>query len=151
MDFYIFAQLVIVSVTATTAMTLFSYAVSKTFRELFKEPVLLSYILMKLKKHPTARSEKTLGWLLHYFIGFFFVLGYYILWSQSILPVTFLSALLLGIVSGIIGILSWVIMFKISDHKPEINFKGYYLQLFFAHIIFALTATAVYYISLTLL
>jgi hypothetical protein len=42
-------------------------------------------------------------------------------------------------------------MFKLSNHKPAIDFKGYYIQLFFAHVIFGLTAAAVYALSLTTL
>jgi hypothetical protein len=151
MDLFTFIQLLIVSITATTTMTLFSYAVSKTFREVFKEPVLLSYILVKLKTHRPLQSETTWGWLLHYIIGFLFVLAYHYIWVRDILPVSFLSALLLGASSGIIGVISWIIIFQIANHRPNIDFKGYYLQLFFAHIIFALTATAIYFLSLTIL
>jgi hypothetical protein len=38
-----------------------------------------------------------------------------------------------------------------TNHQPPIDFKGYYIQLFFAHIIFAVTATALYSISFTIL
>ncbi|WP_228515158.1 MULTISPECIES: hypothetical protein [unclassified Flavobacterium] len=150
-DFYTFLQLLIVSITATSTMTLFSYAVSKNFRELYKEPVLLSLVLSKLKLETAPKTENVLGWILHYIIGFLFVLAYHFLWSHNILPVSILSALLLGSISGIIGILGWMLIFKLSNHKPAIDFKGYYIQLFLAHVIFGLTATAVYALSLTTL
>lgn len=151
MDFYTFIQLIIVSVTATSAMTAFSYAASKRFRELYKEPVLLSYILKIFRMHLTENSEETFGWVLHYAIGFVFVLVYHFLWINNILEINILNTLLLGILSGAVGVLGWMIIFKISNHQPKIDFKGYYIQLFLAHIIFAITATAIYFISLTIL
>jgi hypothetical protein len=146
MDFYIFLQILIASIAATSAMTLFSYVVSTSFRELYKEPVLLTFILSKLKLDLSLKTKAILAWLLHYFIGLIFVVIYHILWFYSILKLSLLSALLLGAISGIIGIISWMFLFKITDHKPAIDFKGYYIQLFFAHIIFGITAALVYYL-----
>ncbi|MBS7231648.1 hypothetical protein KHA90_11490 [Flavobacterium psychroterrae] len=151
MDIYIFIQLLIVSIAATSAMTLFSYAASASFRELYKEPVLLTFMLTKLNIEVQPKTKVVLAWLLHYFIGLLFVLGYYYLWINNILPVSFLSGFLLGFVCGIIGIIGWMIMFKLSNHQPEIDFKGYYFQLLLAHIVFGLVATLVYHLSLTIL
>lgn len=142
---YIFLQILIASIAATSAMTLFSYIISKSFRELYKEPVLLTFILSKLNLDLSIKTKTILAWLLHYFIGLIFVIIYHILWFYNILKLSLLSALLLGAVSGIVGIISWMLMFKITDHKPQIDFKGYYIQLFFAHIIFGITAALVYY------
>lgn len=144
MDFYIFIQILIASIAGTSAMTLFSYIISTSFRELYKEPVLLTYILSKLNLDLSIKTKAVLAWLLHYIIGLIFVVAYHILWFYNILDLSFVSALLLGAVSGIIGIIGWMFMFKITDHKPRIDFKGYYIQLFFAHIIFAITATLTY-------
>jgi len=148
---YIIIQLILVAIGATSAMTWFSYVMSKSFQELYKEPVLLSFALKKTNISLSEKSQKTWGWLIHYIIGFLFVMGYYIVWVKNILPVSPLNALLLGVISGVIGILSWIIIFKMTDHQPPIDFKGYYIQLFFAHIIFAIVATALYSITLTLL
>lgn len=150
MDFYTFFQIIIVSLLATSAMTLFSYTMSASFRELFKEPVLLSFILIKTNLELSVQTKKYLAWLLHYFIGFIFVLAYHIIWLYNILYLSIISTLLLGIVSGVIGIIGWILIFKISDYQPKIDFKGYYIQLFFAHIIFAIVATVVYYLSSTI-
>ncbi|WP_394775634.1 hypothetical protein [Flavobacterium sp.] len=89
MDIYIFIQLLIVSIAATSAMTLFSYAASASFRELYKEPVLLTFMLTKLNIEVQPKAKATLAWLLHYFIGLLFVLAYYYLWIKDILPVSF--------------------------------------------------------------
>ncbi|OXA75919.1 hypothetical protein SAMN05444397_11267 [Flavobacterium aquidurense] len=149
MDLYLIFQIIIVSIAATSTMTLFSYAVSASFREIYKEPLLLSYLLHNLKINLSNASKNILGWLIHYGIGVIFVVVYHYFWARNILELNFLHALLLGIASGIVGIISWMIFFKLSHYQPRIDFKGFYIQLFVAHIIFALTATAVYAISLT--
>jgi hypothetical protein len=149
MDFYTILQIIIVSIAATSAMTLFSYVISASFRELYKEPVLLTFLLTQLKLELSPGTKKILAWLIHYIIGLLFVIGYHLLWIYNILDLSVLTAIILGAISGIIGILGWVIMFKIARYKPAIDFKGYYIQLFFAHVIFGLVATATYYLLLT--
>jgi len=149
MDLYVTFQIIIVSIAATSSMTLFSYAVSAQYREVYKEPLLLTYLLRNFKINLSTASKNTVSWLIHYAIGMVFVTIYYYFWARNLLQLSFLHALILGIASGIAGIISWMILFKVSDYKPPINYKGYYIQLFTAHIIFALTATAVYAISLS--
>ena len=151
MDIYALLQILVATIEATSAMTLFSYAVSASFRELYKEPVLLTFLLAQLKIEVSLKSRATLAWLLHYFIGFIFVLIYHFLWVNDILKLSILNALLLGSISGIIGIIGWMIMFRLADYKPNIDFKGYYIQLFFAHIIFGVVAALFYYLSLTII
>jgi len=150
MDFFTLIQIIIVAIVATSAMTLFSYVVSASFRELYKEPVLLTYVLGKTNLELSLQTKKKLAWLLHYIIGFIFVLIYHFLWIKAILSLSITNGLLLGTASGIIGIIGWLLIFKIADYKPKIDFKGYYLQLFFAHIIFGLVATATYWIFTSL-
>jgi len=151
MTLYTIFQLLLIAFLATSAMTWFSYAMSETFRELYKEPVLLTYVVKKLNITISKRWQKIWAWLIHYIIGLLFVIGYHIIWVNDILPISPLTALIFGVISGIIGIIGWVFLFKITHHQPTIDFKGYYIQLFFAHVIFAIVATAFYYITLTLI
>lgn len=144
MNFHILSQILIVTIAATSLMTLFSYVVSAGARELYKEPVLLTYILSSLKIEVSPQVKTFLAWLLHYLIGLFFVLIYHYLWSHEIVEMSWPAAFVLGALSGITGILGWILMFKIVPQKPNIDFKGYYVQLFFAHIIFAIAAFFVY-------
>ena len=144
MNFYIATQIIISAIAATTVMTLFSYAISESARELYKEPVLLTYILSSLKIEVSSRTKIFLGWFLHYIIGTAFVLVYHLLWFYDISELSWLAALLFVAMSGVIGILGWVLMFGLIPEKPNIDFGGYYLQLFVAHIIFGLTAFMMY-------
>lgn len=133
-------QLLIATVAATSAMTLFSYILSAGFKELYKEPLLLKYLLMKLKIAVSDRVKEILAWGIHYAIGFVFVLGYYLLWVNGIILFTILVGMGLGAICGIIGIISWMIMFKLARFEQKAGDKGYYFQLFVAHIIFGVTA-----------
>ena len=144
MNLHILLQIVISSIAATSVMTLFSYAVSASFRELYKEPVLLTFILTKLHIEVSPNTKSILAWLLHYVIGLLFVIAYHFMWIYNLAAFLWSIALLFGAISGIIGILGWAMMFKAVDQKPNIDIKGYYLQLFFAHVIFGLVAFLVY-------
>ena len=151
MDLYIFIQLVLISGAATSAMTWFSYFMSKNYRKLYKEPVLLSSVLVQMNIDITNECKDNLGWFLHFVIGFLFVAAYHIIWAEDILAISALSALILGVISGIIGIISWMFIFKITHYRPLLGFRDYYIQLFFAHIIFTVVATALYFLTLILL
>ena len=140
-NFYI---IVIASILATSAMTAFSYAVSASFRDLYKEPVLLSYLLSELQINISPEKKNILGWILHYVIGVIFVLIYHFMWKHNILDLSWPVSILLGTISGFLGIISWFFMFKFTHFTPNIDFKGYYLQLLLAHIIFGIVAFMVY-------
>ena len=129
---------------ATSLMTAFSYLISAAFRKLYKEPLLLQYLLTRFHFGLTGIWKMIVGWAIHYMIGLTFVMTYYILWRYNLIDITWLSGLAFGSVIGIIGIGGWATMFILSDYKPRIDFKGYYLQLFFAHLIFGMTTYAVY-------
>ena len=150
MDFYTIILLFLVSIIATSSMTLFSYSVSSAFRELYKEPVLLAFVLKKFNINISSNAKITTAWILHYLIGLFFVVIYYMLWKNNIITISTLDTLIVGAVTGIVGIVGWVLLFKTSDYRPNLNFTGYYLQLFLAHLIFALTAAASFYLSFDL-
>ena len=144
MTFHILFQILITTIAATSAMTLFSYVVSASARELYKEPVLLTYILSSIKMEVSPLTKTVLAWLLHYVIGLAFVVAYHFLWVHDVVEMSWPVALVMGAISGIIGILGWMVMFKMVPQKPNIDFKGYYVQLFFAHIIFGVVAFFVY-------
>lgn len=138
-----YLTLLLSTITATTAMTLLSYAFSATFRELYKEPLLLKYLLQRLGSKLTANTEEVLGWLIHYVVGFLFVLCFQLLLEFEVVTLSFLSGVLFGAVAGLFGIGWWHIMFKLS-HFPKIDFKGYYRQLFFVHVVFGVVVVYTY-------
>ena len=138
-----FIKIILATLVGTTLMTLFSYLVSNFFNKLYKEPVLLNYLLHYLGINMRDRAKRISGWVIHYIIGLIFVIVYDILWQYKI-QFSWLSGIIFGMISGIVGIISWIFMFKVPDDKPKIDYKGYYIQLLFAHIIFAIGVVIVY-------
>ncbi|PJJ08675.1 hypothetical protein CLU83_1961 [Flavobacterium sp. 1] len=149
MNFYTFLQILIVSIAATSAMTLFSYVISSRYRKIYREPVLLSNLLVQMKVDLSVISKKIIGWLVHFSVGFIFVFVYHLLWLYNILDLSAVNAFYLGIASGLIGVFCWAVMLKIAKYTYSVHFKGYYFQMFISRIIFALYAATVYYILLT--
>ncbi|MBZ4033380.1 hypothetical protein K6T82_01275 [Flavobacterium sp. 17A] len=150
MDPYLIVQLILISIGATSAMTWFSYFISKIFQKQYKEPIILATVFGEFNFNISGGIKRKVGWMLHFLIGFLFVAGYHIILDENILSISIPSAILLGSISGIIGIIGWFIIFKNTNYKPRIDFTGYYIQLFFAHIVFALVAVFLYYMTLIL-
>lgn len=137
-------QIMIAAFSATNIMTTFSYLLSVTYNRLFKEPVLLNFILDEVGFSVKSKWKGFAGWFAHYCIGLLFVLTYDILWRYTNIEFGFGSGLLFGIVSGFIGIVGWHLMFRLPNNKPNVPLKDYYVQLFFAHIIFAIAVVIAY-------
>lgn len=137
-------KIILATIAGTSVMTAFSYLASEAFNKLWKEPVLLNLVVAKANVELTPRRKSIFGWVIHYAIGLAFVLCYKFVWNNFDIDPTWFCGLIFGIISGLIGIFSWFLMFKLPEEKPKIKFKHYYLQLFIAHIFFALTVIAVY-------
>lgn len=134
---------ILVAVAATTSMTLFNFLLSDIRKINFREPHLLAKILSSGDKN-LSRKDCYAGWALHYMIGLFFIMGFQFVFNYDLLHTTWISALVLGAVGGIIGILGWKLVIKITYIIPHFEFRKYYLQLLGAHTIFALTAIAIF-------
>ena len=131
------AKIMIAAFSATNVMTTFSYLMSIHYKKLFKEPVLLNYILDDLHLCPKGKWKFISGWLAHYIIGLFFAFLYALIWEYTRLKFGIISGIVLGIVSGFIGILGWKLIYKLPRKEPHVRLKEYYVQLFFAHVLFA--------------
>jgi len=137
-------QILIASIFGTMVMTSFSYYISERFKGLFKEPVLLNLVVSSMRIELDPNRKSSLGWMLHFVIGLLFAIIYHLIWKNSDFDPTWFCGLIFGMISGIIGIVSWHFLFKIGTNPPKIKFKEYYIQLFVAHILFALAVVLVY-------
>lgn len=135
--------LIITSFIATSVMTLFSYIVSWITQQPYKEPLLLAVLLNNFHVSDN-KTSRTIGWSLHYLLGLLFVLAYDAIVRLEWLPISWTGALLYGTIIGIIGIIGWIIMFRMSYTKPKMSYRVFYTQLFVAHVIFALATAACY-------
>jgi hypothetical protein len=137
-------NIVLPAITGTTFMTLFSKAIGEIENENFSEPDLLAKLYHRLQPAKTNSTAKIVGWVSHYAVGGLFASVYNALWANKLVKSSGKNGVWLGAVSGALAITVWKATFKLHPIPPGIHFKKYYIQLFFAHIVFALFATAVY-------
>jgi len=134
MDMY---KIMIAAFSGTNIMTGFSFLLSLSYKELFKEPVMLNYILHGIGVELKGKWKKAEAWIAHYVIGLFFVIIYEALWQYTNIKFGWLSGIVFGAASGAFGILCWHFIYRLPDHKPKAPMKEYYLPLILAHIVFA--------------
>ena len=131
---------------ATSVMTAFSYILAEIRDKQFREPELLNMLLSRSDLFRLKLSKNSIaGWILHYLIGWMFVILFEVIWSLEIFSFsTLISGVILGFIAGIIGIFSWKFMFWISKNPPKITWSEYYIQLIIAHILFGISAAIFY-------
>ncbi|HEU0137456.1 MAG TPA: hypothetical protein VFQ50_09200 [Flavobacterium sp.] len=123
-------KVLIASFSATNIMTTFSYLLSVTYGKLFKEPVLLNFILDGVGVSLKGRWKKAGGWFAHYIIGVLFVFAYEAIWLYTGVVFSWGSGLIFGAVSGFVGIIGWQTIYLLPRQKPDVPLHDYYLQLF---------------------
>ncbi len=116
-------------------MTVSSYALSHVMKKQFREPVVLSILIRRLLKYKTNHNHLE-GWLLHYGVGTLFNAAYDRIWSTRRLKPTTGNGLLLGAISGLIGLAVWKITLNVHPNPPKIDFRKYYAQIVAVHLVF---------------
>jgi len=129
-------KIAIAAFSATNIMTTFSYVLSASYKKLFKDPVMMDFVLKGVGIRLEGKWHKIGGWIAHYVIGLVMVICYELIWRFSLIQFGFVSGILFGIASGVIGIACWRAIYLTSVHD-DVSKRSYYLQLFFGHIIFA--------------
>jgi hypothetical protein len=135
--FMVYLKILVAAVFSTSVMTAFSYILSAAFRKLYKEPLLLQFLMTVWGFELSPVAKQITGWLVHYLIGLFFVIIFHLGLHAGCYGVNGLTGLVFGVIIGSIGMMGWAVMFALSDHRPKIHFSEYYIQLFFAHLVFA--------------
>jgi hypothetical protein len=123
------------AIAGTSVMTLYSYLLSESKNKQFREPELLAILLKRLFPRINKSTTRMEGWMLHYLVGLFFTSIYDRVWRKTKGP-SLSSALLLGAISGVVGISVWKKTFDLHPEPPLIEFKKYYGQLLVAHLVF---------------
>ncbi|HSI76563.1 MAG TPA: hypothetical protein VK957_11720 [Lunatimonas sp.] len=133
------------TLVATSVMTAFSYGYSAIVKKQFREPELLNILLMRWTnafRHLTKGS--LLGWAIHYLVGFFFMLGFCLIWEVVEIEATLLSGVIMGFTAGILGVIGWQLTFWIHPNPPKLDFKQYYIHLILAHLVFGIGGVITY-------
>ncbi|MUP44709.1 hypothetical protein E0K83_02990 [Gramella sp. BOM4] len=132
---------ILAGITGTVLMTVFSYLLSRIRTSKFREHQLLNIILRRASVEPMNPSNDSLiGWVVHFSIGIILMTIFYMVHLIFSFPVSFISIFLFGLITGGMAVLSWHLMFYISRIPAEFKFRKFYVQIFIAHLIFALGA-----------
>ena len=137
-------DIIIPGIAGTTVMTMFSKMVGEMANENFSESDLLSKLYHRLAPAEPKSVAKAAGWLGHYAVGLMFSSVYNKLWDRKLVKASGKNSIWLGALSGALAIGVWKSTFTMHPVPPGIDFKKYYAQLFFAHIVFAMFATFAY-------
>lgn len=97
-------KIAIATFSATNFMAAFSYLMATCFKKLFHEPVMMYFALKSLGIELKCRLNKAAGCFAHYAIGFAMAICYESLWRYTAIDFGFLSGILFGMASGLIGI-----------------------------------------------
>jgi hypothetical protein len=128
----------------TSFMTASSALMSLLPHENFKEPEHLATMAVRLAPFLSKRSKYLAGWAAHFGMGFLFAAVYVELWEAGKIKHTLKNGLILGFLSGILGMLIWKGTFKVHPLPPSIRYLDFYIQRIPAHIVFAVFATIAY-------
>ncbi len=132
------------AIAATSAMTIFSYLISKSKDDNFREPEILKELIQRFPKGLSKTSAEIIGWSTHYAIGVLFVIFFNELWKETKVKPSFTSGAILGAFSGLAGIAGWQIIFDTHPNPPAKNLKKYFRHLFIAHIVFGIFSAVTY-------
>ncbi|KOS05442.1 hypothetical protein AM493_04915 [Flavobacterium akiainvivens] len=139
-------KIIIAGIVGTSFMTLYSYLRSKKEDEEYVEPVMINKLIDNSENLPSISNEDAhpAGWGLHYATGIGFMAVYWLIWKKALARPTRNKILLLGILSGLVGIAVWKMLFSQHDRPPHNYRYGYYRQLLIAHIVFTLFSVTTY-------
>ncbi|SDR82099.1 hypothetical protein [Christiangramia echinicola] len=133
-------KVIFAAILGTILMTAFSYIVSRVRSQQFREPKLLNMILRRSTYEMNPSNNSILGWVVHFSIGVILMTLFYIFHITFSFSISLTSILIYGISAGILSIICWHLMFMLTPNSPDIALKEYYIQLLFAHMLFALGA-----------
>lgn len=135
---------IVTGISGTTLMTAGSALMSKIFKENFSEPEHLETMIARLAPQLSNKAKTIAGWGAHFAMGMVFSAIFVELWQSKKIKCSWRNAVLLGTVSGVVGLFIWKATFKAHPLPPWLNYQKYYLQRIPAHIVFAIGATMAY-------
>jgi len=138
------SKTLIAGIAGTSVMTADSELMSVIFGENYREPAHLAEMIKRLAPGLSKHAYKLTGWGAHFAMGVVFAAVYVELWESKKIKHTLVNGLILGAVSGILGLVIWKATFKAHPFPPALHYDHYYLQRLPAHIFFAVTATLAY-------
>ncbi|MGY3213075.1 hypothetical protein [Mucilaginibacter sp. HD30] len=128
----------------TLIMTLGSELMTKIAGENFSEPDHLETMIKRLAPTLSKQAKIIAGWGAHFTMGIIFAAIYVELWENREIKHNITNGIILGVLSGLIGLLIWKGTFKAHPLPPWLNYTKFYLQRIPAHVVFAVATTLTY-------
>ncbi|RYZ47398.1 MAG: hypothetical protein EOP49_21450 [Sphingobacteriales bacterium] len=122
-------------------MTASSALMSLLPKEEFREPDQLIKLIGRIAPWLSGPGKVVAGWGAHYAMGMLFAAVYVELWRQGKIERSLKNGLVLGLVSGLLGMLIWKATFRVHPLPPNNRKADFYLQRIPAHVVFAVFAT----------
>lgn len=132
------------TIAGTSAMTLFSYLISEANDENYKEPEVLGQLIKRLPDGPSNEKARIAGWGGHYAAGLAFELIFNEVWEREWMKPSIASGALMGVTSGVAGIVAWKVAFDAHPNPPVKNLKKYFAHLMLAHVVFGVSSALTY-------
>jgi len=132
------------SLTATSALTAFSYLFSLLAGKNLREPYILAQLIARLMPWHSKKKNILTGWFLHYAVGLLFTEMYIRFWKNSASRNEKKTGLIFGGLAGLSAILIWKFTLSAHPFSPAVNFGLFSLNLFLAHVIFGLVTSVTF-------
>ncbi len=131
------ANVLLAATIGTSAMTAFSYFVSRKKNKDFREPRLLGKMVYRAVPEIKKDESKVVGWILHCSTGLAFTIVYKMLLENTKLKSNVPDVIVLGLVNGVAAVGIWKAVYSLHPDPPKIKFKDFYGHLILAHVVFA--------------
>lgn len=128
----------------TSVMTASSALLSLLPKEEFREPKQLAILIGRVLPGMSDKAQQIAGWGAHYAMGFVFAAIYVELWERKEIAHNIKNGIILGVLSGLFGLLIWKGTFAIHPLPPNNRKIDFYLERIPAHIVFAVCTTLAY-------
>ncbi|TXK37414.1 hypothetical protein FVR03_15505 [Pontibacter qinzhouensis] len=135
---------------ATAAMTAFMYLLTVLTKRVMKMIKILGTMLTNQTQPDGSLSgsirASVTGTVVHYAIGILFAIGYLALWDSGVGAPTAAWGFLLGLGHGLLAMAGWYFYFMLHPQPPLIALRPFLLSLIFAHTVFGIVASYVFYL-----
>ncbi|TDG37949.1 hypothetical protein EZJ43_02340 [Pedobacter changchengzhani] len=131
-------------VSGTSFMTASSALMSLLPNEEFRETDQLEKLIGRMFPFLSKNAKVIAGWGAHYAVGVIFALVYVELWEKKEIEHSIKNGIILGLLSGILGLFVWRATFKNHPLPPNNRKLHFYLQRIPAHVVFSVFATITY-------
>jgi len=125
-------------------MTLGSDLMSRVMGENYREPDHLETMIKRLAPMLSKQAKVIAGWGSHLAMGFVFAAIYVELWETNKIKHSIKNGVILGLISGLLGLVIWKGTFKAHPLPPWLHYTHFYIQRVPAHVVFAVAATITY-------